>query len=165
MSVMNNCVKAYMSIFVCFILFYSGKLVLEINTSFQTFYLNLNLDTLPVISCFDECLGKSWNIFIGDIEIDIPFIESLSNPQKQNETGNLCSERSSRRGLDQKVVSFSFWGEMKNGYFKGIQDNLAMMETHYPGWVMRLHVSSAKLTNDSVRTLCDIQCNQTVSTM
>ena len=54
---------------------------------------------------------------------------------------------------------------MKNGYFRGILDNLAMMETHYPGWVMRLHVSSAKLTNDSVRTLCDIQCNQTVSTM
>lgn len=160
--------KAYMSIFVCFILFYSGELVLEINTSFKTFYVNLNLDTLtlPVISCFDECLGKTWNTYsTGDIEIDIPFIESLSNPQKQNETGNLCSPRSSRRGLDQKVVSFSFWGEMKNGYFRGILDNLAMMETHYPGWVMRLHVSSAKLTNDSVKTLCDIQCNQTVSTM
>ena len=98
-------------------------------------------------------------------KVDIPFIESLSNPQKQNETGNLCSQRSSRRGSDQKVVSFSFWGEMKNGYFRGILDNLAMMETNYPGWVMRLHVSSAKLSNDSVRTLCDIQCNQTVSTM
>ena len=105
------------------------------------------------------------SFWIEDKEIDIPFIESLSNPQKQNETGNLCSQRSSRRGSDQKVVSFSFWGEMKNGYFRGILDNLAMMETHYPGWVMRLHVSSAKLTNDSVRTLwfsvmrLSAQCN------
>ena len=93
------------------------------------------------------------------------FIESLSNPREVNETGNLCSKRSSRRGLDQKVVSFSFWGEMQNGYFRGILDNLAMMETLYPGWVMRLHVSSARLSNESVRTICDIQCNQTVSTM
>ena len=95
----------------------------------------------------------------------IHFLESLSNPQGQNETGNLCSKRSSSRGLDQKVVSFSFWGEMQNGYFRGILDNLVMMETNYPGWVMRLYVSNAKLTNESMRTLCDIQCNQTVSTM
>ena len=54
---------------------------------------------------------------------------------------------------------------MQNGYFRGILDNLAMMKKLYPGWVMRLHVSSARLSNESVRTICDIQCNQTVSTM
>ena len=54
---------------------------------------------------------------------------------------------------------------MQNFYFRGIMDNLAMMETHYPGWVMRLHVSRTKLTNESMRTICNIQCNQTASTM
>ena len=54
---------------------------------------------------------------------------------------------------------------MQSGYFRGILDNLAMMETNYPGWVMRLYVSSARLSKESVRTICDIQCNQTISTL
>ena len=40
------------------------------------------------------------------------------------DSGNLCSSRSSARGLHQRVVSFSFWGEMKTGYWEGIVANL-----------------------------------------
>ena len=78
MSVINNCVKVYICIFTCWALFYSGKLVLDINTSYQTYHVNLNLDdtdtlTLPVASCFDECLGNcllSMNINTMNININ-----------------------------------------------------------------------------------------------
>ena len=40
-------------------------------------------------------------------------------------------------------------------------ENLQLMARLYPGWVMRLYVSSARLDNSSVETLCDIQCNNT----
>ena len=54
------------------------------------------------------------------------------------------------------MVSFSFWGELETGYFRGIRDNLALMEELYPGWVMRLYVSSQRLGDEARRTLCDI---------
>ena len=63
------------------------------------------------------------------------------------------------------MVSFSFWGELETGYFRGIRDNLALMEELYPGWVMRLYVSSQRLGDEARRTLCDIQCNNTISTV
>ena len=66
---------------------------------------------------------------------------------------------------NQKVLSFSFWGELKSGYFNGIVGNLDLMKTVYPDWVMRLYVSKAKLDNVSIGTICDIQCNRTIGTL
>ena len=45
---------------------------------------------------------------------------------------------------NQKVLSFSFWGQMSSGYFNGIVGNLELMRTLYPDYVMRLYVSKAK---------------------
>ena len=54
--------------------------------------------------------------------------------------GDLCSRRSQSRGRHQKVLSFSFWGNMDTGYWRGIVENLDLMELHYPDWVLRLYV-------------------------
>ena len=54
-------------------------------------------------------------------------LESLEAAGPTNvKTGNLCSKISERRGSHQKVVSFSFWGEMETGYWNGIVDNLGL---------------------------------------
>ena len=50
-------------------------------------------------------------------------------------------------------------------YGRGVADNLQLMARLYPGWVMRLYVSTARLDNSSVETLCDIQCNNTFGNM
>merc|ERR1711976_920734 len=54
---------------------------------------------------------------------------------------------------------------MSDGYFDGIVDNLELMKSLYPGYVMRLYVSKAKLDNMTIATLCDIQCNNTIDTL
>ena len=62
--------------------------------------------------------------------------------ERSDNSGNLCSARSERRGRGQKVVSFSLWGPSNSGYWKGIVENLEVVEVHYPGWVVRLYVSA-----------------------
>ena len=73
-----------------------------------------------------------------------------------NSSRNLCSIRSEKRGAHQKVVSFSFWGEMKTAYWNGIVENLELMEVLYPGWVLRLHVSRDLVTRETQTQLCDL---------
>ena len=46
-----------------------------------------------------------------------------------------------------------------------MSENLQLMARLYPGWVMRLYVSTARLDNSSVETLCDIQCNNTFTNL
>ena len=62
-------------------------------------------------------------------------------------------------------MSFSFWGKLESGYFRGVVDNLDLMRSLYPNWVMRLYVSRSKLDIDAINTICDIQCNVTISTV
>ena len=45
-------------------------------------------------------------------------------------------------------------------YWDGITDNLELMPSHYPGWVMRLYVSSKNLSIGAVTSLCSLQCSQ-----
>ena len=97
--------------------------------------------------------------------VDENILENFSSSVTQSMTSNLCSGRSKSRGVQQKIVSFSFWGELKTGYFRGILDNLELMRTVYPGWVMRLYVSRVKTDEDAVTTLCDIQCNNNFTDM
>ena len=79
----------------------------------------------------------------------------------QQAGAGLCSRRSVASGPGQRVVSFSFWGELGTKYGRGVAENLQLMARLYPGWVMRLYVSTARLDNSSLETLCDIQCNNT----
>ena len=58
--------------------------------------------------CFDSCLVE---------------LGSDSPPEE-----SLCGKTARRRGNPQKVVSFSFYGDMKHGYYQGIKENLALLE-------------------------------------
>ncbi|CAM6054796.1 unnamed protein product [Sphagnum tenellum] len=53
-----------------------------------------------------------------------------------------CSRDAFVRGAGQKVVAFSFYGDInatrqEKGYFEGIMGNLELMPKIYPGWTMR----------------------------
>ena len=82
MSMLKNCVKFYLGLFFCWFLFFCGKLVSEINTSYQNYHVNLNLeieqkgplsssfssdsikkiDIQSDVTCFNECLGINFII-------------------------------------------------------------------------------------------------------
>ena len=65
---------------------------------------------------------------------------------------------------NQKIVSFSVWGALQGGreYFKGIEKNLELIRTVYPGWVMRLYISRNKIENldEALYSLCELQCTK-----
>ena len=61
-----------------------------------------------------------------------------------------------------KVISYSLWGSLRKIYSDGIQENLDLMRSLYPDYVMRLYVSRSKLDIDDINTICDIQCNNSM---
>ena len=77
-----------------------------------------------------------------------------------------CSTDSFARGIGQKVVGFSFYGDMSTkyskakGYLAGIKGNLDLMEEFYPGWIMRLYFD-LEPENPLMNDLCDMACNNT----
>ena len=84
-------------------------------------------------------------------------MEEFWDQQKSyNSTGHGCSLRSERRGLHQRVVSFSFWGDLHTAYWTGVVENLRLMELHYPGWVLRLYVSEDLVSGDTPSKLCKL---------
>ena len=87
-----------------------------------------------------------------------PNIPSISYNQ------TTCGRDAFRRGTHQKIVGFSFYGDIhsdyskKKGYFQGIIGNLKLMPRFYPGWVMRLYYDLDK--KDPVfKDLCDLACS------
>ena len=54
------------------------------------------------------------------------------------------------------MVSFSLWGDLKSGYWKGIVENLEVLELHYPGWVVRLYVSEDLVGRAALGELCSL---------
>ncbi len=74
-----------------------------------------------------------------------------------------CSQDAFRRGSGQKIIGFSYYGDINSnksiekGYFEGILDNLKLMPSRYPGWIMRLYFDLDK--NDPVMDkLCTLAC-------
>ncbi len=69
-----------------------------------------------------------------------------------------------RRGVGQKIVGFSFYGDINSniakvkGYFEGIGENLKLMPTRYPGWIMRLYFDLDK-KDPVLHELCKLACN------
>ena len=58
-------------------------------------------------------------------------MEDVSFPSIPNSTQSSCGNTAIRRGHHQKVVSFSFYGEMKNDkrdYFQGFVKNLEIVQ-------------------------------------
>ena len=90
----------------------------------------------------------------------IPNIPSISYNQ------TTCGRDAFCRGAHQKIVGFSFYGDIhseyskKKGYFDGIIGNLKLMPRYYPGWTMRLYYDLDK--KDPVfKDLCDLACSDT----
>ena len=74
-----------------------------------------------------------------------------------------CSYDAFRRGPNQKIIGFSFYGNIdsdyskKKGYFEGIVGNLELMPKFYPGWTMRLYYDLDK-RDPVLKDLCDLAC-------
>ena len=89
-----------------------------------------------------------------------------SNPPDITYNQTTCSYDAYRRGPNQKIVGFSFYGSpdsdrTKNkGYFKGIVGNLELMPKYYPGWTMRLYYDLEK-KDPILKDLCDLACRDT----
>ena len=88
---------------------------------------------LLIVSVSWWCSSRHWLLIVIS-----PSLESLESTGPNDvQTGNLCSERSERRGSHQKVVSFSFWGEMETKYWNGIVNNLGIL-----AWLQYLSVDA-----------------------
>ncbi|GAB6030746.1 hypothetical protein CHUAL_007597 [Chamberlinius hualienensis] len=62
------------------------------------------------------------------------------------------------RGYHQNVLSFSFYGDTKSGYFKGVAVNAESIAKLYPGWTMRLYHNINPSDNESTADLCREVC-------
>ena len=90
---------------------------------------------------------------------------SSSNPDNIGVPFNqtTCGNDAYLRGSHQKIVGFSFYGDVnsdyskKKGYFEGIIGNLELMPKFYPGWVMRLYYDLDQ-TDPVLQDLCQLAC-------
>jgi len=86
-----------------------------------------------------------------------------SNPPDLSYNQTTCSYDAFRRGPNQKIIGFSFYGNIdsdyskKKGYFEGIVGNLELMPKFYPGWTMRLYYDLDK-KDPVLKDLCDLAC-------
>ncbi|XP_071535845.1 uncharacterized protein [Panulirus ornatus] len=76
---------------------------------------------------------------------------------------SLCSDWSTSRGLGQKVVSYSVYGDMNDKqvykqYYSAIEDRIKDVEKYYKGWIMRLYHNQSRLDARSMSFLCRLYC-------
>ena len=80
-------------------------------------------------------------------------------------SGTTCGWDAFRRGSNQKVVGFSFYGDTSSGahqarkYFDGIEENLRLVRSQYGAdWSMRLYydLDQSEVLMDR---LCELACN------
>ena len=75
-----------------------------------------------------------------------------------------CGQDAYRRGVNQRVVSFSFYGKPGSNvkhekYLAGIASNARNIAAKYPGWVMRLYYDLPE--KDPVKDeLCKLACEE-----
>ena len=84
---------------------------------------------------------------------------------KYNET--TCERDAFARGSRQKVVAFSFYGDVstqlsiKKGYFEGIEGNLNIMPQYYPGHTMRVYYDLDD-SDEILQELCQLACHNPI---
>lgn len=76
----------------------------------------------------------------------------------KTEIKSACSIYSDQRGLHQKVVSYSFYGNKNSSYFKGIAINADLVAKMYPGWIMRTYHNIGPDDNEGTKYLCSLSC-------
>ncbi|XP_023332449.1 uncharacterized protein LOC111704444 [Eurytemora carolleeae] len=73
-------------------------------------------------------------------------------------TKTLCGIHAESRGEKQKIISFSFFGDLKSVYYNGIENNLNYLDEYYPGWNMRLYLDPTNLNRNASHDLCTLSC-------
>ena len=91
----------------------------------------------------------------------------------KNATSSTCSESATARGHGQRIISFAFYNnrQIKNKLshssisstdeeFRGIRENLQLVEKYYPSYSMRLYTDITEKTHSNRHSeLCAIYCN------
>ena len=77
---------------------------------------------------------------------------------------NSAKELFFHRGKGQKVVGFTFYGDVNSnqsksrGYMEGIKENLDLMPKYYPGWIMRVYFDLDP-KHPVLKDLCLLACS------
>ena len=69
-----------------------------------------------------------------------------------------CGQYASDRGPGQKIIAFTFYGNLNSKYFAGIASNAASIQSSYPGYVMRLYFNKNSMRRDGLNKICDLFC-------
>ena len=90
--------------------------------------------------------------------------EVRENPSGLNFDQTTCGYDAFNRGPHQKVISFSFYGDINSdrskmkGYFEGIVGNLKLIPKFYPGWIMRLYYD-LDINDPVLKHICELACS------
>ncbi|XP_064099258.1 uncharacterized protein LOC135210304 [Macrobrachium nipponense] len=76
---------------------------------------------------------------------------------------SLCSDWSTSRGLGQKVVSYSLYGNRNNTqvnkkYYMSVEDRLKEVDKFYKGFIVRLYHNLSSSDRESREFLCHMYC-------
>ena len=92
------------------------------------------------------------NIFFNRLELQLD--ENKTSSEK-----SICSSDATRRGKDQKVVSYSIFGEDSSQYMRGFVQNVNALKKYYPHqYIIRLYYNDQTMTDKNV--LCEIYCKE-----
>ena len=101
---------------------------------------------------------------MNDCECQRHLSEVQENPSSLVLNQTTCSLSAFYRGPHQKVISFSFYGDInsenskKKRFFKGIVGNLKLIPKFYPGWIMRLYYDLDG-NNPVLKNICKLACS------
>ena len=116
------------------------------------FVILVNFINIQVTEELQNCWCNQLNESVFENEF-VPFSETT------------CSRRAFKRGSNQKVISYVFYGdsESKNHktrrYFDGIKSNLELMKKLYgSSWIMRLYYDLDPADHQLMLQLCDLAC-------
>ena len=88
------------------------------------------------------------------------FFDKLELQKNENtREESVCSNDATRRGKDQKVISYSIFGEDSSQYMRGFIQNVEAIKKYYPHqYIIRLYYNDQTMTDKKV--LCDIFCKE-----
>ena len=69
-----------------------------------------------------------------------------------------CGPEADRRGPDQNVISYSFYGSNYTAYLRGAALNARRAQRLYPGWVVRVYYHGSQRDGDWSREYCHVSC-------
>lgn len=135
---------------------------------FYIFVISVNNSTSNLVySEVDETLESGDFVELEHCGCKRRLKNTQENPPDLTFNQTTCSDAAFKRGPHQKIVGFSFYGDIntdyskKKGYFEGIVGNLELMNQFYPGWIMRLYYDLDK-TDPVFKDLCKLSCENDI---